>query len=56
MIFILFDVEAAFLYPWAVVFREGGLAVFVEMLVFVVVLFLGFALPLEEGRLRLDVT
>jgi NADH-quinone oxidoreductase subunit A len=49
MIFILFDVEAAFLYPWAVVFREGGLAVFVEMLVFLVVLFLGFAYLWKKG-------
>ena len=54
MIFILFDVEAAFLYPWAVVFREGGMAVFVEMLVFVVVLVPRLRLPLEEGRVRLD--
>src|SRR5512144_1131549 len=43
MVFILFDVEAAFLYPWAVVFRQGGWPVFLEMLVFVLVLFLGFA-------------
>ena len=49
MIFILFDVEAAFLYPWAVVFREGGMAVFVEMLVFVVVLFLGFGYLWKKG-------
>ena len=49
MIFILFDVEAAFLYPWAVVFRQGGLPVFVEMLVFVVVLFLGFGYLWKKG-------
>ncbi|HQQ76957.1 MAG TPA: NADH-quinone oxidoreductase subunit A [Thermoanaerobaculia bacterium] len=49
MIFILFDIEAAFLYPWAVVFREGGMAVFVEMLVFVVVLFLGFGYLWKKG-------
>ncbi len=49
MIFILFDVEAAFLYPWAVVFRQGGMAVFVEMLVFVLVLFLGFAYLWKKG-------
>jgi len=49
MLFILFDVEAVFLYPWAVVFREGGLAVFAEMLVFVVVLFLGYAYLWKKG-------
>ncbi len=54
MIFILFDVEAAFLYPWAVVFRQGGMAVFVEMLVFVVVLFLGFAYLWKKGAFDWD--
>lgn len=49
MIFILFDVEAAFLYPWAVVFRQGGWALFVEMLVFVVVLLLGYAYLWKKG-------
>jgi NADH-quinone oxidoreductase subunit A len=49
MVFILFDVEAAFLYPWVTVFRQGGLAVFVEMIVFVVVLLLGFAYLWKKG-------
>jgi NADH-quinone oxidoreductase subunit A len=49
MIFILVDVEAAFLYPWAVVFRGGGLGVFVEMIVFVVVLFLGYLYLWKKG-------
>jgi NADH-quinone oxidoreductase subunit A len=53
MIFILFDVEAAFLYPWSVVFRQGGMAVFVEMLVFVLVLFLGFAYLWKKGAFDL---
>ena len=43
MVFILFDVEIAFLYPWAVVFREGGIPLFVEMLVFLGVLAVGYA-------------
>lgn len=49
MVFILFDVEAAFLYPWAVVFRQGGWALFVEMFVFLLVLFLGFAYLWRKG-------
>ena len=49
MIFILFDVDTAFLYPWAVVFREGGLAVFVEMLMFLVLLVLGDAYLWKKG-------
>jgi NADH-quinone oxidoreductase subunit A len=54
MIFILFDVEAAFLYPWAVVFRQGGWPVFGEMLVFVSVLFLGFAYLWKKGAFDWD--
>ena len=52
MLFILFDIEAIFLYPWVVVFREPGMAklAFVEMLVFVVLILSGFLLHLEEGR------
>src|SRR6202047_3986247 len=36
MLFILFDIEAIFLYPWVVVFRELKMAAFVEMLIFVI--------------------
>jgi NADH-quinone oxidoreductase subunit A len=49
MVFILFDVEAAFLYPWAVVFRAGGVMVFVEMIIFVFVLLLGFGYLWKKG-------
>jgi NADH-quinone oxidoreductase subunit A len=54
MVFILFDVEAAFLYPWAVVFREGGWPVFGEMLLFVFVLLLGFAYLWKKGAFEWD--
>ncbi len=43
MVFILFDVEIAFLYPWALVFRAGGMPLFLEMIVFLVVLGVGYA-------------
>jgi NADH:ubiquinone oxidoreductase subunit 3 (subunit A) len=43
MVFILFDVEIAFLYPWALVFRSGGAPLFGEMVVFLVVLGVGYA-------------
>src|ERR1700683_4053737 len=42
MIFILFDIEAVFLYPWAVVFRELKMFAFFEMFVFVVLILVGF--------------
>ena len=43
LIFLIFDVEIAFLFPWGVVFRQIGLLAFVEMLVFVLVLLIGLA-------------
>jgi NADH-quinone oxidoreductase subunit A len=49
MVFILFDVEIAFLYPWALVFREGGPALFLEMLLFLGVLAVGYAYIWKKG-------
>jgi NADH-quinone oxidoreductase subunit A len=49
MVFILFDVEAAFFYPWAVVFRQGGWPLLWEMLFFVGVLLLGYAYLWKKG-------
>ena len=53
MIFILLDVDAAFLYPWALVFREPGFGLFalVEMVVFVILLGGGFAYAWKTGAL-----
>lgn len=41
IIYLIFDVETVFLYPWAVVMREVGLAAFVEIVIFFTVLGLG---------------
>ena len=49
MVFILFDVEIAFLYPWAVVFRAGGAALFAEMVVFLAILAVGYAYLWKKG-------
>ncbi len=51
MVFILFDIEAIFLYPWAVVFRELKMFAFVEMLVFVVLIVAGFFFIWKKGAL-----
>jgi NADH-quinone oxidoreductase subunit A len=51
MIFILFDIETVFLYPWAVVFRELRMFAFVEMLVFVVLILSGFFYVWKKGAL-----
>ena len=49
MIFILFDVEVAFVYPWALVFRSVGWPLFLEMLVFLAVLAVGYAYIWKKG-------
>lgn len=51
MLFILFDIEAIFLYPWAVVYRELKMFAFVEMLVFVVLILSGFFYIWKKGAL-----
>jgi NADH-quinone oxidoreductase subunit A len=52
LLFILFDVELAFLFPWAVVFRELGWAGFVQMLVFFVIVGSGFVYAWKIGALE----
>jgi NADH-quinone oxidoreductase subunit A len=51
MLFILFDVDAAFLYPWALIFRELGMYGFLEMLVFIGLLAGGFVYAWKVGAL-----
>jgi NADH-quinone oxidoreductase subunit A len=52
ILFILFDVELVFLYPWAVVYRELGLAGLIEMGIFLVVLMVGFVYVWDNGALK----
>jgi NADH-quinone oxidoreductase subunit A len=52
ILFIVFDVEVVFLYPWAVVFRPLGLFGFIEMAIFVLVLGLGFVYVWRKGALE----
>src|ERR1035437_8466298 len=51
MLFILFDIEAIFLYPWVVVYRELKMFAFVEMLVFVILILSGFFYIWKKGAL-----
>src|ERR1700736_3089199 len=51
IVFILFDIEAVFLYPWAVVYRELKMFGFVEMLLFVVLILSGFFYIWKKGAL-----
>jgi NADH:ubiquinone oxidoreductase subunit 3 (subunit A) len=52
LIFIIFDVEAVFLLPWAVVYRELGLLAFVEGLVFIAILVVALAYVWRKGDLE----
>ena len=54
ILFIVFDVEAVFLFPWAVNFRALGLFGLVEMFVFIAVLFAGFVYIVKKGALKWD--
>jgi NADH-quinone oxidoreductase subunit A len=52
ILFLLFDLESAFLYPWAVLFRKLGLFGFVEMLVFLGILLVGLVYAWKKGALE----
>ena len=52
LLFLAFDMEMAFMYPWAVVYRELGLPALLDMGVFLSVLFLGILYGWSEGALR----
>jgi NADH-quinone oxidoreductase subunit A len=51
MLFILFDIEAIFLYPWAMVYRELKMFAFVEMLIFIALVLCGFFFIWKKGAL-----
>ena len=52
ILFILFDLEIAFLFPWAVVLREIGLFGFVSMMIFLGILVIGFIYEWKRGALE----
>jgi NADH-quinone oxidoreductase subunit A len=52
LVFVVFDVETVFLYPWAVQFRSLGLFAVVEMLVFMGILLIGLAYAWKKGALE----
>ncbi len=54
MMFILFDIEVVFMYPWAVQFKELGMYGFTAMILFMVLLFSGYIYVIKKGALRWD--
>jgi NADH-quinone oxidoreductase subunit A len=52
MLFIIFDIEAVFLYPWAVIFRDLKIFGLAEMGVFIAILLVGFVYVWKKGALE----
>jgi NADH-quinone oxidoreductase subunit A len=52
ILFVLFDVEIIFMYPWAVNFKQLGLTGFVEMVLFMALLLVGFYYIIRKGVLK----
>ncbi|MBM4136453.1 MAG: NADH-quinone oxidoreductase subunit A [Nitrospira sp.] len=54
MLFVVFDVEAIFIYPWAVVFDKIGIYAFIEMVIFIVILFIGYIYAWKKEAFQWD--
>jgi NADH-quinone oxidoreductase subunit A len=52
VLFILFDIEVIFFFPWAVVFRQLGLFGLVEMFIFIMILLVGYFYAWKKGALE----
>jgi NADH-quinone oxidoreductase subunit A len=52
LLFLIFDVELIFMYPWAVVVKKVGLTALVEIVIFVFILFMGFLYAHKKGALK----
>ncbi len=52
LLLILFDIEVAYLFPWAVVFKDIGIYGLIEAIAFIVILFLGFVYAWKKGALK----
>ncbi len=54
LLFVVFDVEAVFIFPWAIKLEDLGMFGLVEMLVFIAILVLGLVYAVRKGVLRWD--
>lgn len=52
LLFLAFDMEMAFMYPWSIVYRQEGLVALLDMGVFLAILFLGLLYGWSQGALR----
>ncbi len=54
LLFIIFDLEMVFLYPWAIVLKKLKMFAFIEMVVFIGILLLGYLYLIKKGALKWD--
>ena len=54
ILFIIFDLETVFLYPWAVSYKQLGLFGLVEMAIFILILLVGYVYIIKKGALKWD--
>jgi len=54
ILFIIFDLETVFLFPWAVNYKQLGMFGFVEMGVFILILLVGYVYIVKKGALKWD--
>lgn len=52
LIFLIFDVELIFMYPWAVVAKDTGIVALIEIIVFMFILFMGLIYAWKKGALK----
>ncbi|MGZ5245954.1 MAG: NADH-quinone oxidoreductase subunit A [Flavitalea sp.] len=52
LLFLIFDVELVFLYPWAVVVKKIGIVALIEIVIFLFILFMGFLYAHKKGALK----
>ncbi len=52
LIFLVFDVEMVFMYPWAVVVKKMGMPAFIEIVIFMFILFMGLVYAWRKGALK----
>ena len=54
MLFVVFDVEAIFIYPWAIVFDKIGIYAFIEMVIFIAILLIGYIYAWKKEAFQWD--
>jgi len=54
MLFVVFDVEAIFIYPWAIVFDKIGIYAFIEMVLFIGILLVGYIYAWKKEAFQWD--